>query len=105
MIVMGAFHNFIKVNKAKHIGLKVQKINGWLKVLNLETKLLNGVARDTKLHLDPWRGKANFSVIPLDDFTLVSTMQTSKGCKRHEETFLATIHGVDNAKTPQPLKY
>lgn len=75
LIVMGAFHNFIKVNEAKHIGLKVQKINSWLKTVNLEAKLLNGVARDTKLHLDPWRGKANFSIVPVNDFTLVLGME------------------------------
>ena len=28
----------------------------------------------------------------------LSTMQISKGCKRHEETFLTTIHEVNDRK-------
>ena len=75
MIDTGASHNFIKVDEAKRLGLKVEKSDGWLKTVNSEAKPLSGVARDVELHLGPWRVKANFSVVPLDDFTLVLGME------------------------------
>lgn len=54
LIGTGASHNFIKMYEAKRLGLKVEKINGWLKTLNLEAKPLSGVARDVALYLGPW---------------------------------------------------
>ena len=65
LIDTGASHNFIKVDEAKRLGLKVEKSDGWLKTVNSEAKPLSGVARDVELHLGPWRGKANFSVVSL----------------------------------------
>ena len=58
-------HNFIKVDEAKRLELKVEKMDGWLKTMNSEAKPLSGVMRDVELHLGPWRGKANFSVVSL----------------------------------------
>lgn len=66
-----ATHNFNKVNEAKQLGLKVEKTDRWLKIVNSEAKPLSRVARNVELYLGPWRGKANFSVVPLDDFTFV----------------------------------
>lgn len=40
----------------------------------LEVKPLSEVAWDVELHLGPWRGKANFFVVLLDDFTLILDM-------------------------------
>lgn len=34
LIDTGISHNFIKVDKAKWLGLKVKKTNGWLKTVN-----------------------------------------------------------------------
>ena len=68
LIDTGASHNFIKVDKAKRLELKVKKSDSWLNMVNLEAKPLSGVARDIELHLGPWRGKANFSVVPLNDW-------------------------------------
>lgn len=34
-------HNFIKVDEGKRLGFKVEKIEGWLKTVNLEAKPLN----------------------------------------------------------------
>lgn len=34
LIDTGTSHNFIKVDKAKWLGLKVKKTNGWLKTVN-----------------------------------------------------------------------
>ena len=141
-----ASHNVIKVDEAKRLGLKIEKSDGWLKTVNLEAKPLNGVAWDVELQLGPWRRKANFSIVPLDDFTLVlgmeylrqfnvvplpkynsmcilegapylvptaskatpldqlSAMKISKGCKRHDDTFPATIHEVSDGKDAMAME-
>lgn len=71
-IDMGASHSFNKVEKLGH---KVEKTDGWLKNVNSKAKSLNRALRDVKLHLGTWRGKVNFFVVPLDDFTLILGME------------------------------
>lgn len=66
-----AFQNFIKVDKVKRLGLRVEISDGWLKIVNSMAKLLSGVARDVELYLDIWRGKINFFVVTLNDFAIV----------------------------------
>ena len=70
----GASHNFIKNAKAKRLGLRVEKGNGFLKTVNTEAKPLDGVVRGIELHLGNWHDKVNFSVASLDDFDAVLGM-------------------------------
>lgn len=66
-----AFQNFIKMDKVKRLGLRVEISDGWLKIVNSMAKLLSGVARDVELHIDICRGKINFFVVTLNDFAIV----------------------------------
>ncbi|KAK2979872.1 hypothetical protein RJ640_024373 [Escallonia rubra] len=71
MVDTRATHNFVTMEEAKRLGLKVVGGGGWLKSVNTNTKPLQGAARQVEMCLGSWRGLVDFSVAPMDDFKVV----------------------------------
>ncbi|KAK2977405.1 hypothetical protein RJ640_009956 [Escallonia rubra] len=71
MVDTGATHNFVTMEKAKRLGLKVVGGGGWLKSVNTNAKPLQGAARQVEMCLGSWRGLVDFLVAPMDDFKVV----------------------------------
>ncbi|KAE8699155.1 hypothetical protein F3Y22_tig00110584pilonHSYRG00049 [Hibiscus syriacus] len=71
MVDTGATHNFVSKNEANRLGLKYTESKVWLKTVNAQATPLYGVARGVELCLGTWKGRVNFSVIPMDDFKVI----------------------------------
>ncbi|KAK2967355.1 hypothetical protein RJ640_026369 [Escallonia rubra] len=71
MVDTGATHNFVTMEEANRLGLKVVGGGGWLKSVNTNAKPLQGAARQVEMCLGSWRGLVDFSVAPMDDFKVV----------------------------------
>lgn len=67
----GATHNFVTKDEATRLGLKYHKESGSLKAVNSSSMPIHGVARDVPLRLGEWEGKADFTVVTMDDFNVV----------------------------------
>lgn len=74
MVDTGSSHNFMSPTKAERLELMVTNAKIWLKTVNAETKPLNGVMQGVKLKLDKWTDKVNFSVAPINDFSIILGM-------------------------------
>ncbi|TXG53263.1 hypothetical protein EZV62_022432 [Acer yangbiense] len=74
MLDTGATHNFVSVDEAKRLGLRITNDEGAIKAANSLVKLIDGTAKGVTVHLGPWSGKLNFSVVPLDDYQMVLGM-------------------------------
>ncbi|KAK2969916.1 hypothetical protein RJ640_000529 [Escallonia rubra] len=71
MVDTGATHNFVTMEEAKRLGLKVVGGGGWLKSVNTDVKPLQGAARQVEMCLGSWRGLVDFSVASIYDFKVV----------------------------------
>jgi hypothetical protein len=74
MLDTGATHNFVSVDEAKRLGLRITPEDGAIKAANSPVKLIDGIAKGVTVHLGPWSGKLDFSVVPLDDYQMVLGM-------------------------------
>ncbi|OAY65869.1 Endo-1,4-beta-xylanase A [Ananas comosus] len=74
MIDTGATHNFVAEAEAKRLGLTLEKDARRIKAVNSELRPIAGVAKDVEIAIGPWRGKANLTVGPLDDFGVILGM-------------------------------
>ncbi|KAK0604828.1 hypothetical protein LWI29_019873 [Acer saccharum] len=123
MLDTGATHNFISVYEAKRLGIRITNDEGAIKAANSPVKLIDGTTKGVTVHLGPWSGKLDFSVVPLDDYQMtLSAIQlvekpssptsprninTAKGVPkkrsraRHgKQRSKATEGGATNAKLP-----
>lgn len=75
MVDTGALYNFIKVEEAKRLGLKLDKGQGLIKIVNTKAKAVDGMARGVELPLGGWHGKVNFSLASLDNYDVVLGME------------------------------
>ncbi|KAK2970801.1 hypothetical protein RJ640_001168 [Escallonia rubra] len=118
MVDTGATHNFVIMEEAKRLGLKVVGGGGWLKSVNTNAKPLQGATRQVEMCLGSWRGLVDFSVALMDDFKVVigldflrqvnalvspysnalSAMQIVKGVKKKEATYLAALKMEDHVR-------
>ncbi|GAV73841.1 gag-asp_proteas domain-containing protein [Cephalotus follicularis] len=56
MIDTGASHNFVNERIVGKLGLKVEKHNSKIKVVNADARPVQGVARDVPLQVGTWKG-------------------------------------------------
>ncbi|KAH7663392.1 Acid proteases protein [Dioscorea alata] len=135
LVDTGASNNFLQHHEAKRLGIPFKEERGWLKAVNSEPRPIFGVAHNVEVRLGDWCGRANFSIVPMDDYPVVfgmefmdqvkaipipfantmcileegnasmvplsrevslrskqlSTLQCSKGIKKGQPTFLATL--------------
>ncbi|CAL2272473.1 unnamed protein product [Prunus armeniaca] len=131
LVDTSASHNFISVQEAKRLGCRVSKEAGSMKTVNSTAKPIDGVARGVELHVDAWKGVADFSVILMDNYNVVlgmkfideggampcmvsvmrqqgeskllSVMQLSKSWKKGESKFLATMKMYTIEKEVKPV--
>lgn len=68
MVDTGATQNFIAEEEARKLGLTWVKGERWVKSVNGKAQPLLGFARGVDLRMGTWKGRANFSVIPMDDY-------------------------------------
>ncbi|KAF3791709.1 hypothetical protein EJ110_NYTH13718 [Nymphaea thermarum] len=68
IIDTGATHNFVSVVKAKKLGLTLERGELRMKAINSEAKSIHGVVRNVVVKIESWSEKANFSVVPMDDY-------------------------------------
>ena len=71
----GATHNFVSVDEAKRLDLKATKEGGTMKAVNSPAKLIAGIAQGMHITLGMWSGKLDFSIVPMDDFKMVLSME------------------------------
>ncbi|XP_021773341.1 uncharacterized protein LOC110737294 [Chenopodium quinoa] len=74
MVDTGATHNFISEKEAKRLGLKLLPEGGSMKAVNSVAKPIHGVAKKVTMKLGDWSGHVDFTVAPMDDFSLVLGM-------------------------------
>ncbi|KAF2384010.1 hypothetical protein BSN84_16910, partial [Acinetobacter baylyi] len=58
---------------------------------NSTAKPIDGVARGVELHIATWKGVANFSVIPMDDYDVVLGMEFMDEVKAFPIPFYNTM--------------
>ncbi|XP_016172403.1 uncharacterized protein LOC107614784 [Arachis ipaensis] len=71
MIDTGATHNFITLDEAKRLGLKIIEKNGRFKPVNTKVEPLKGVPKGVEMTLGSWKGFVDFSVALMDDFKIL----------------------------------
>ncbi|KAG7547901.1 Retrotransposon gag domain [Arabidopsis suecica] len=71
MVDTGATHNFIAEEEERKLGLTWVKGERWVKSVNGKAQPLLGFARCVDLRMGTLKGRANFSVIPMDDYGVV----------------------------------
>ncbi|XP_074271455.1 uncharacterized protein LOC141595390 [Silene latifolia] len=89
MIDTGDSHNFVTPDKAKRLGMKLNREGGSIKAVNSSDKPIQGVAREVAIKLDDWTGKLDFTSVPMDDFKIVLEMDFLK----RTPTFLVPRNG------------
>ncbi|KAF3785472.1 hypothetical protein EJ110_NYTH27764 [Nymphaea thermarum] len=65
----------------------------------LEAKLIHGVAQDAVVKIESWSGRANFSVVPMDDFQMILGMELLSTAKMVSMPHLCSISIMDE-KSP-----
>ncbi|KAK2659830.1 hypothetical protein Ddye_006363 [Dipteronia dyeriana] len=71
----GAMHNSISLAEVKRLGLRVTKSECVdAKTANTLARQPNGTSKGVTVHLGRWSGNHNFSVLPIDDYTMVLAM-------------------------------
>ncbi|XP_043700305.1 uncharacterized protein LOC122651025 [Telopea speciosissima] len=91
MIDTGATHNFVSMEEAKKLGLKVSKEGGWLKAVNSQARPIECVARGVEMSIGTWKGTVNLSVVPMDDFQVVLGMEFLRRVKAIPMPFISTV--------------
>lgn len=74
LIDTGATHNFVSVEEAKRLDLKVKQDKGWSKPVNSEAKPIHGVVHNADIAIGGWTGQVEFSVIEMDDHPMMLGM-------------------------------
>lgn len=68
MMDTGATYNFIADRVVGTLGLQVTQYNSKIKAVNSMATPIRWMAIDVVVQVGTWKGKANFMVVPLDDF-------------------------------------
>ena len=71
LVDTGAYDIFISEEAASKLGIRVEKVGGWLKTINSCEISTAGVARNIDLWIGTWEGKETLEVIPLDDYEFI----------------------------------
>ncbi|KAL0287105.1 UNVERIFIED_CONTAM: Retrovirus-related Pol polyprotein from transposon.6 [Sesamum angustifolium] len=71
MIDTGATQNYLANAKVERLGLVLEKGVGRVKAINSAAQPITGVAKSVLIKVGPFEGKANFSVVVMDDFKLI----------------------------------
>ncbi|KAI5652374.1 hypothetical protein M9H77_29561 [Catharanthus roseus] len=95
----GASHNFISVEEANRLGLRIVGGTGSVKAVNSMAKPIQGIARGVKTTLGAWVGYLNLSVVPMDDFKVVLGMEFLDQVKAFPIPFANTMCILDEGKT------
>ncbi|XP_078446358.1 uncharacterized protein LOC144715301 [Wolffia australiana] len=79
MVDTGATHNLLAEKEARKLGLKLSPSAGKIKAVNSEARDIVGVAKGVLLQVGTWEGRTNFMVSPIDDFTVVLSLDLLMG--------------------------
>ncbi|KAK0601367.1 hypothetical protein LWI29_023591 [Acer saccharum] len=98
MLDTGATHNFVSVDEAKRFSLRITNDEGAIKAANSPVKLIDGTAKGVTVHLGPWNGKLDFSVVPLDDYQMVLGMAFFQQANAFPQLAANTLSILDGDK-------
>ncbi|KAJ4717218.1 Retrotransposon protein, putative, Ty3-gypsy subclass [Melia azedarach] len=98
LVDTGASHNFVQVDEAKRLGLKVTNKGGTMKAVNSAAKPIKGVARKVETTIGEWRGPVDWSVVPMDDHKIVLGMEFFDQIKVVPVPFANTMCILDGGK-------
>ncbi|GMP84440.1 hypothetical protein CsSME_00037971 [Camellia sinensis var. sinensis] len=74
LVDTGATHNFVSIEEAKRLGLKMKEDKGWSKPVNAEAKPIQGLVRSADMAIGTWTGQVELSVIEMDDHPMILGM-------------------------------
>lgn len=99
LVDTGASHNFVSLEEAKILNLKVAKGGGFLKVSNSVAQPIKGVAHGVKVSLGAWTGQVNLTVALMDDYFLVLGLEFFDQVRDFIIPFLNSMYIMDGEKT------
>ncbi|XP_020101642.1 uncharacterized protein LOC109719402 [Ananas comosus] len=97
LVDTGATHNFVAEAEAKRIGLPLEKDASRIKAVNSEAQPVAGVAKGVAIAVGPWRGTANFTAAPIDDFQVILGMDFLASSKAVPMPHLGALSIMDEA--------
>ncbi|XP_072971538.1 UBA domain-containing protein Mud1-like [Typha angustifolia] len=92
LVDTGATHNFVADHEPRRLRLLLSKDSSLMKAMNSKCQLIVGQAKVVHIAVGSWRGKANFMMVPLDDFQVILGME-----------FLQTLEVEPLENGPMPL--
>ncbi|KAK2994717.1 hypothetical protein RJ640_002523 [Escallonia rubra] len=92
MVDTGAAHNFVTMEEANRLGLKMVGGGGWLKFVNTNAKPLQGAARQVEMCLGSWKGLVDFSVAPMDDFKVMISLDFLRQVNAFVSPYSNAVH-------------
>ena len=74
MIDIGATHNFVFEVETKHLGLKLEKDVGHMKVINSKALATTRLAKQVCVKIGTWEGTTDLIAVRMDDFNVILGM-------------------------------
>lgn len=99
LVDTGASNNFLQHLEAKRLGIPFKEEQGWLKAVNSEPRPIFGVARGVEVRLGEWCGRADFSIVPMDDYPVVFGMEFMDQVKAIPIPFANTMCILEEGNT------
>ena len=81
LVDTGATHNFVAGTKVERLGLSLEKETSRIKAVNSAAQPIYGVARSVPLKVSSREGKADFTVVPMDDFQAILGLEFLRSTK------------------------
>ncbi|XP_044497624.1 uncharacterized protein LOC123219699 [Mangifera indica] len=95
LVDTGASHNFMEQKKDDQLGLRYEQGQGWLKAVNSAPKATYDIAQGVRVRLGEWSGILDFSVVPMDDHSIVLGMEFMDQVKAVPVPFANTMMILD----------
>ena len=71
LVDSGVTPNFISTCETTRLGLKLNKDNNKLKVVNNQAQETHGLTKNLVIYMGDWKGTIDFLSVPLDDFDFI----------------------------------
>lgn len=75
VLVAGASNNFMRLEEANRLEIKYKRTLTWMKAVNSKSSMVHGIAREVSVKIGEWQGNLDFSIVPMDDYACVLSME------------------------------